>query len=132
MPSPARPSLAAIRTSVAAAPAPWWVTGLGAAAALATGLGHFSAPVDAAVFSASTAVSTIITAIITKQSPAVIGGAAAVILGDFSIFGLHLSSDAIGALTGAITLALGFALHQPWAVPPVQPPAPPAGAPAPR
>lgn len=101
-----------LKAAVAGAPAPWYVTGLGVVAALITGLGHFSTATDAVIFSLATAIGTLLTAVVTTpRSLSVIGGAAAVILGDFSIFGLHLSPDAIGALVGAITFVLGMVLH---------------------
>jgi hypothetical protein len=104
--------LARLQSSVAGAPAPWFVTGLGVIASLVVGLGHFSAATDAVIFSLATALGTLaVAATVRPVSLSVISGAAAVILGDFSIFGLHLSSDAIGALVGAITFALGMVLH---------------------
>jgi hypothetical protein len=124
--------LTRLKSSAATAPAPWFVTGLGVVAALITGLGHFPAATDAAIFSLATAAGAVITAfMVTPVSLSVIGGSAAVILGDFAVFGLHLTSDGVGALVGAITFVLGLALHalgRPVSQAPAPAPSPSAGA----
>lgn len=103
---------AQVRTALEAAPAPWFVTGLGTAAALIAAFAHLTPAESAVVFSLATAVGTVITASITRPvSVSVISGAAAVILGDFALFGVHLNSDEIGAVVGLVTFALGAFLH---------------------
>jgi hypothetical protein len=103
---------AAFRASVAAAPAPWFVTGLGTAAALAASFGHLTPTASVMVFSLATAAGTVITSFMTRPvAVPVISGAAAVILGDFALFGVHLNSDETGAVIGLVTFALGAFLH---------------------
>lgn len=103
---------AEIRAAVEAAPAPWFVTGLGTAAALVASFGHLTPTVSAMVFSLATAIGTVITAFLTRPvAVPVIAGAAAVILGDFALFGVHLNSDETGAVIGLVTFGLGAFLH---------------------
>lgn len=105
-------TVAKLRASITASPAPWFITGLGTAAALVSGFGHLSPAVSAVVFSIATALGTAVTAFIMRPvAVPVISGAAAVILGDFALLGLPLNSDEIGAVTGLVTLALGAFLH---------------------
>jgi hypothetical protein len=93
-------------------PAPWFVTGLGAVAALIASFGHLSTGQSAVVFSLATAIGTVITAFLTRPvSLSVIGGAAAIILGDFTLFGYTLTSNQIGAVVGLVTFLLGALLH---------------------
>lgn len=107
---PAR--LTAIRAAVSAAPAPWFITALGTAAALVTAFAHLTTAESATVFSLATAIGTVITASLTRPvAVSAISGAAAVILGDFTLFGLHLSPDQTGAVVGGVTFALGAFLH---------------------
>lgn len=129
---------AELRLSMTVNPAPWFVTGLGALAALIAAFGHLGTAQSAAVFSVATAIGTIISAFLTRPvSVSVIGGAAAIILGDFTVFGYALSSDQIGAVVGIVTFLLGAFLHlagQPVAATPAVParsavPAPPAAPP---
>jgi hypothetical protein len=103
---------ARMRSALEAAPAPWFVTGLGTAAALIAAFGHLTTAEAAVIFSLATAIGTVITASLTRPVPvSVISGAAAVILGDFTLFGLHLNSDETGAVVGLVTFALGAFLH---------------------
>jgi hypothetical protein len=99
-------------TSAKALPAPWYVTGLGAVAALVTATASLSPAWSAAVFSAAAATGTILTAV--KLRPVevpVITGSATVILGDLALLGLKVPPEVLGALTGTLTFALGAVLH---------------------
>jgi hypothetical protein len=101
-----------LKNSMATQPAPWFITALGTVAALVTAFGHLSPSVSAVVFSLATAIGTVITAFISRPvAVSVIGGAAATILGDFALFGLHLNSDETGAVVGLVSFGLGAFLH---------------------
>jgi hypothetical protein len=102
----------ALKATLTANPAPWYVTGLGTAAALTASFGHLSTVQSVLVFSLATATGTVITAFLTRPvSVPVISGAAATVLGDFALFGLRLNSDQVGAVVGVVTFALGAFLH---------------------
>lgn len=103
---------ARVRTSLVTQPAPWFVTALGTVAALVVSFSHMGASSSALVFSLATALGTVITAFMTRPvAVSVISGAAAVILGDFALFGLHLNSDETGAVVALVSFALGAFLH---------------------
>jgi hypothetical protein len=94
------------------APAPWSVTALGAAAALATAFAHLTTAESAAVLSLVTVAGSLATALVTKQAAlAFASGASATVLGDLAVFGLKLSSEQAGALSGLVTFVLGAFLH---------------------
>lgn len=121
------------KSSVAAAPAPWLVTGLGMVVALLVSFGHLSTAETAVLYSLAAAAGTVITAARTRPvAVATIAGAASVILGDLTIFGFPaFSPDQKGAVVGVLTFALGAFLHlvhvpvSDSAPVPVQPPAAP-------
>lgn len=105
-------STASLKASVQAAPAPWFVTALGTAAALVNAFGHLSPAVSAVVLSLALTAGTVATAFTVRPvAVPVISGAAAVILGDFALLGLPLNTDEIGAASALVSLALGMFLH---------------------
>ncbi len=104
---------ARLKTSVAGSPAPWLVTGLGSAAALAVAFGSLGPVPSAVLFSLAAAGGTLVTAALTRPVAAVtLAGAAGTILGDLTLFGFPaLSPDQKGAAVGVITFAVGAFLH---------------------
>lgn len=102
-----------LKQSLAGAPAPWFVTGLGTIVALLTTFGHLSPVQTAVVYSLATAAGTIITAVRTRPvAVATLSGAAVTVLGDMAIVGFpHLSADQKGAVVGVLTFVLGAFLH---------------------
>lgn len=101
-----------LKSSLATQPAPWFVTALGTVVALVAAFGHLTPTSTAVLMSVVTAVGTVVVAFQTRPvAVSVISGAAATILGDFALFGLHLNSDQIGAVVGVVTWGLGAFLH---------------------
>lgn len=101
------------KQSLAGAPAPWFVTGLGMVVALLTTFGHLSTAQTAALYSLATAAGTILMAARTRPvAVATIAGAASVVFGDLTVFGFPaLSADQKGAVVGILTFVLGAFLH---------------------
>ena len=63
-----------------------------------------------------------------SQEPAVYGGLVAALIAAAVTFGLHLSTEQIGAIMAVVTIALGFLVRAnvtPTAAVPVVPPTPP-------
>ena len=103
------PLLRKLLGQVAAQPAAYMVTGLGAVAAAVIAFWHLTPAEAATVSGAATAIGTIVTAVLARPvNFTVIAGAAAVLLQSLVLFNVHLSSGEIAAVVGGINFVLGI------------------------